>query len=301
MVMHRNLRLGLLAQLLGVSMAPLLAQGAAEKQVGKAALASSVLAAELARAVDSSDPKARFAAADALAARKDVDLAGLLTAMGKFGAFEDPVVRGPSQVEVKLWVGDRAEATALHLYVPQGYDKKKPAPLLLIGHGTGGSGKSMLPMWRATADALCMLLVAPSEAGPNGGWAFSRRERESARSAVRYVRRRFNVDENRIYVTGVSRGGHMAWDLALRYPDEFAAIAPMIGGPRLKRVQGQNNMRYIENLVGLPIRDLQGAHDDRFLVANIRMIFRRLKELKARDAKLIEFPELGHSFKLQTS
>lgn len=257
------------------------------------------LPAELAEMVDITDPKARLAAADTFAKRSDVSLENLRSAMQKFGDFK-PVEKGRSVERVALWIGTTTEQTELHMYVPPDYDPAKPTPLLLIGHWTGGNGGQALRQWIRFANATGSLLLAPSEAGPNGGWAFSIRERESTLSALRYMRRRFNIDESRIYCTGVSRGGHLTWDLALRYPDLFASIAPMIGGPRIKRVKGQNNIRYIENVVHLPIRDLQGAKDDRYLVANVRLAFERLKVLKAVDAKLLEFPELGHSYDINS-
>jgi predicted peptidase len=38
------------------------------------------------------------------------------------------------------------------------------------------------------------------------------------------------VDRSRIYLTGLSMGGYGSWDLAVRHPDWFAAIAPICGG-----------------------------------------------------------------------
>ncbi len=37
-------------------------------------------------------------------------------------------------------------------------------------------------------------------------------------------------DPTRVYVTGLSRGGHGAWGLATRLPNTFAAVAPIGGG-----------------------------------------------------------------------
>jgi len=139
-------------------------------------------------------------------------------------------------------------------------------------------------------------VLAPSEAGKNEGYAYSPREREAAFAALRWTKRRYFVEDDRLYATGISRGGHLAWDLALRHPDLFAAIAPMIGGPRFQLDHGQNNLRFLENVVSLPIRDLQGAKDDPALVGNVRVAFKKLDKLGAKDAKLFEFPELGHSF-----
>ena len=257
--------------------------------------AQAEIEAELARLVAIVDPTKRDAAAIEFAKQTKHPLEDLRTAMLTFGVFAQ-VARGRSEVRVPLWTGKAEQQTELHIYVPKAYDPKKPSPLLLIGHWSGGNGKQALGTWIGLADRLGMLLLAPSETGANDGWGFTIRERESARSAVRYFRRHYNVDENRIYCTGVSRGGHMAWDLALRYPDQFAAIAPMIGGPRINLTRGQNNLRYIENVAHLPIRDLQGSKDDKYLVANLRFAFQRLEALEARDAKLIEFPQLGHSY-----
>ena len=66
-----------------------------------------------------------------------------------------------------------------------------------------------------------MVVVAPSEAGPNDGYAFSERERLAALAALRWARLELNVDEDRIFATGVSRGGHLSWDLARRSTDRL--------------------------------------------------------------------------------
>lgn len=247
--------------------------------------------------VDLPDAAARAAAAAELAARADVTLAGWLEAARAFGRFA-PDETGERLHRVELPAGAAVETTDLHVYVPARYDPGTPAPLVLVGHGTGGSGEGLVRIWRRVADELGMLLLAPSEAGPNIGYAFSDRERSAALAAIRWARRRWNVDENRIFATGISRGGHLAWDLALRFPDRFAGIVPLIGGPRLNPAKGQNNLRYVENVAALAIRDLQGSRDDARLVFNVRYAFAKLQQLRARDAKLVEFPELGHSFEL---
>lgn len=38
------------------------------------------------------------------------------------------------------------------------------------------------------------------------------------------------VDRKRIYLCGISMGGFGVWDIAMRYPDLFAAIIPICGG-----------------------------------------------------------------------
>lgn len=255
------------------------------------------LVAALEALVDLPTPRDRARAAAVLAKDERYELDTLVAAMRAFGRFE-LLAPGVRSERVELQVGADVEATDMHLYVPSFYDPAQPTPLLLSFHGTGGEGAQAVPMWRATAEELGMLVLAPSEAGANEGYAFSARERDAALAALRWIRRRANVDENRVFLTGVSRGGHLAWDLALRHPDRFAALAPMIGSPRMAVVGTQNNVRYLENVAHLPIRDLQGALDDPGLVFNLREAFARLEKLRAVDAELIVFEELGHSFEL---
>lgn len=238
-----------------------------------------------------------------LASRPGTSVDQWLTAIENIRSPPDEPLRVPGshRVRVPLDVLGVTEETDLAIYASEGsYDRIDPDErgprILLAFHGTGGSGEEIEPMWRATADATGMIVVAPTEAGKNEGYAYSPRERAAAIAALRWSKRRFYVEENRVYATGISRGGHLAWDLALRHPDLFAAIAPMIGGPRFQLDHGQNNLRFLENVVSLPIRDLQGAKDDPALVGNVRVAFKKLEKLGAKDAKLFEFPDLGHSF-----
>ncbi len=254
------------------------------------------LAADLRDAVLRPTPEMRREAAEELARRKEVTLERWLDAARGFGTFA-PAAAGVRTERVPLWVGEAApETTELHVYVPASYDASTPSPLLLQTHGTGGSGAGGHRMWQAVADELGMLVLSPSEPGENVGYTFTERERLSTLSALRWARLEYNVDENRIFASGISRGGHLTWDLALRYPDLFAGIAPMIGGPRIMLDRGENNIRYLENVLHLPIRDLQGSKDDEMLVHSLRYSFERLRELGAREAQLLEFPELGHWF-----
>ena len=50
--------------------------------------------------------------------------------------------------------------------------------------------------------------------------------------ALRWARRTANIDEDAIFLGGASRGGHLTWDVALRWPDVYAGLVPCIGGPR---------------------------------------------------------------------
>ena len=215
--------------------------------------------------------------------------------MARFGSFV-AYERGVRTFGVDIGTADASEHVLLTTYVPKGAVPEKPARLLMAYPGTGGDGRAIAEQWRGVADALGMVVVAVGAEGGVPAYSFRPETRRTALRALRWARQRFNIDERRIFATGISRGGHLTWDLALRHPGVFAGIMPMIGGPRRNPAGGQNNLRYLENVVSLPIRDLQGANDDQRLVASLRGAFRQLEQWKAVDAKLVEFPDLGHSY-----
>lgn len=263
------------------------------------------LQALLADAVDRPTPRERRSAADELASLREVSVEAWLEAAASFQprpaeAIPTPGAHGPGAhaARVPLMIGDEATTVDIDWWVPSGYDHAAPAPLLVILHGTGGSGRGQDRPWQRIAEELGMLLLMPSDVGQNIGYGFTEEERLAALASLRWMRRHFNVDEDRVHLTGVSRGGHMSWDLAMRYPDCFASMAPMIGGPRVQTRAGQNNLRFLENLLQTPIRDLQGSRDDPGLLFNLRYAFDVLKELEHPDAELIEFADLGHSYRM---
>ena len=253
-----------------------------------------VLVLALAAAVDSPTAAARAAAADALAARADVSLEQWIEALRAFAPSRPRPESGAGLESADLAVLGGVETTSIATYVPRSLPASGPAGLLLAFHGQGGRGVEMSSAWASAAEASRMIVVAPTEAGPNDGYRFSARERAAALAAFSWARRRFDVDENRVCVTGWSRGGHLAWDVALRHADRFAGLVSVVGAPRLSHRSGENNLRYLENLVDTSVRDLQGSKDDPRALWNLRFAFARLDAWKARDARLVEFPDRGH-------
>ena len=66
-----------------------------------------------------------------------------------------------------------------------------------------------------------------------------RRRLEQAITAVQHlvelldaIIKNYDVDEDRIYLTGLSMGGSGSWRLAADHPDRFAAVVPICGARR---------------------------------------------------------------------
>lgn len=81
---------------------------------------------------------------------------GILSASLAHGGLRGPIMGGAHPLSVP---GTRPGSV---LYVPPGYDPKRPAPLLLLLHGAGGTGESMVAPFKKQADRSGTVLVAPS-------------------------------------------------------------------------------------------------------------------------------------------
>jgi dienelactone hydrolase len=67
------------------------------------------------------------------------------------------------------------------------------------------------------------------------------------------VTRRHTIDDDRIYLAGISHGANRAWQYACRHPGRFAGLLSMAAGPISKEEAC--------NLGDLPIWAFQSAHD----------------------------------------
>lgn len=120
------------------------------------------------------------------------------------------------------------------LYVPRDYDRARRWPLVLFLHGSGESGRDGLrQLSQGLAPALFeaperwpALVLLPQKPESASEWE----QYEPALMAlVARTRRAFSVDPARIYLTGLSQGGHGTWVLGARHPELWAALAPVCG------------------------------------------------------------------------
>ncbi len=118
------------------------------------------------------------------------------------------------------------------LFVPQGYDPLEPTPLLFGLHGGGaggadrklvvGSGPHAMPFYRGQCGKRGWIAVCPTAL--QAGWGGLNHDFIDA--ILDELRALYNIDENRIYLTGHSMGGGGTWVQGTRIPEVWAAIAP---------------------------------------------------------------------------
>ena len=100
---------------------------------------------------------------------------------------------------------------------------------------------------------------------------------------------KYRIDTNKAYLTGVSLGASGTWFLATKYPDKFAAIAPISGFTSHIEFLNQN----IDQLVDMPIWAFHGEVDKVVQFEETERVIRQL-EGKNENLKFTSYPNVGH-------
>lgn len=115
---------------------------------------------------------------------------------------------------------------------PEGYeDSTEDWPLVLFLHGGGESGRDLkkvkyngLPKHIAAGEKFPFITLAPQNRFVRGFWDIA-----GLTQLLDHFEANNKVDRDRVYVTGLSRGGLGTWMLAMQNQGRFAAIAPVCG------------------------------------------------------------------------
>lgn len=79
----------------------------------------------------------------------------------------------------------------------------------------------------------------------------------------------YRIDPQRIYLTGLSRGGHGSWGVASQIPERFAAIAPICGA-----------LHGVESYEGLAELPIWAAHNEADNIVDYRHTVRAVSEIE---------------------
>ena len=172
------------------------------------------------------------------------------------------------------------------LYTPSPpISEKGPLPLLLFLHGMGERGNDLSlvelhgPPRLIRSGTDFPFIVAAPQCPMGKVWQI-----EPLIALLNALIEDHDVDQSRIYVTGLSMGGAATWALANACPGRFAAIAPICG---------PFTMVDPENLKGTPTWCFHGAIDETVSVNDSLRMARWLRESGA-DIRLTLYPEAGH-------
>ena len=154
------------------------------------------------------------------------------------------------------------------LFEPETEEGEK-YPLVIFLHGAGERGYDNELQLRGNRGALTWaepdfqrkhpsFVVAP-QVKP-GGWWTNDSEIKTVITLIEKLIENYPIDENRVYITGVSMGGFGTWNLLRTRPDLFAAALPICGG--LSLTETPDYVLYAEIIKHIPIWTTHSEDDD---------------------------------------
>ena len=141
---------------------------------------------------------------------------------------------GPAlaNVETSVLIGTRGNKIAYVLSLPDDYDStRKVYPCLVHLHGHGGQGsnpKGMgAPLGKMWKEKYELIGIFPQALKGQSWW--HPQMLSAMADVIKNEAKRLRIDRTRIYLTGQSMGGYGSYLMATRYPNSFAAVAPISG------------------------------------------------------------------------
>lgn len=217
--------------------------------------------------------------------------------------------RSQEAYQKKVFISSWGDSLNYRLLRPESEKPGQQYPLVLFLHGAGERGNDnekqlthggqmfLNPVNREKYPAFVLVPQCPEK----DYWAYASRPSSFVPSempvgqeitpVLRAVKELLDtyldlpsVDRNRVYVVGLSMGGMATYDLAIRFPDIFAAAVPICGTVNPGRLADAVSVRF---------RIFHGDADNVVPVEGSREAYKALKKLGA-EVEYVEFPGCNH-------
>ena len=202
------------------------------------------------------------------------------------------------------------KAYRYQVYVPADYATKPRWPVILFLHGAGERGSDALiqtnvglgPAIRRAPARYPAIVVFP-QVPLDSQWVGA--PAEAGLAALAQTMKEFHTDPARVYLTGLSMGGHGTWYVAYRHPELFAAIVPLCGWvgewdrfrgsvPVVPAESGAALPALARRLGKVPVWIFHGEVDEAVPVSGSREPAAALKAASA-DVRYTEFLGINHN------
>lgn len=207
--------------------------------------------------------------------------------LDEISAGKDPLAarRGDFKKAYRSKVDDTLQP--YRLFVPSSYDGSKTYPLIIALHGMGGDENSYFDgyangAFKTAADSHGYIVACPK--GRQSASMYVGSAEKDVMDVLAEVERSYQIDPDRVYMTGHSMGGFGTWSVAINHPEVFAAIAPIAGG---------GNPMEVAKIAQVPALVVHGDADKTVPVARSRTMVAAEKQAGG-EVKYIEVPNGSH-------
>jgi acetyl esterase/lipase len=206
--------------------------------------------------------------------------------------------REPSVDEMQARTYSGASGTLPYrLFVPANYAPGTRYPLVLFLHGAGERGTDNRAQITGQSGVLAFLFnenqakqpcfLAAPQCPTSGNWSDSTRHAQLP-ALIAALKSEFNIDADRVYITGLSLGGAGTWDMLALNGNLFAAGIPLSGYPGSLTVAAT-----AAAACGIPIWNFHAADDTTVSIANSRNLIGGIRNLGGMPI-YTEFATGGH-------
>lgn len=199
--------------------------------------------------------------------------------------------------EARTFVNSKGDTLRYRLLKPMDYDSTKKYPIVLSLHGSSGCGTDNVKQVAAAVTPKLLsgtinrtkfpafIYVPQCPRQYNWGGITGQQAIDSlVLEGMIALEKKFSIDINRRYITGISLGGYGTWHLIATRPELFAAAIPICGG---------GNPASGQNMVGVPIWAFHGAKDKNVPVSGSRNLIQAIKNVGG-NPRYTEYPEEAH-------
>ena len=177
------------------------------------------------------------------------------------------------------------------LYVPEYYTPDRAWPLVTALHGGSGNGRGFLWSWLRDARSFGAIVVAPTATGST--WALMGDDTDTPNLAriLDVLRSRYNIDPEKLLLTGMSDGGTFCYVTGLESASPFTHLAPVAATfhPLMAEMADAGRLR------GLPVYLVHGRLDWMFPVQVARQT-REVLSAAGADVTYREIDDLSHCY-----
>ncbi|KRR07031.1 phospholipase [Bradyrhizobium jicamae] len=217
--------------------------------------------------------------------------------------FIDPSLRADAELAARLAAPAHENTGVFHhhnepgsrggfsLYVPEYYAPDRAWPLVMALHGGSGNGRNFLWSWLRDARSRGAILVAPTATGNTWALMGDDTDTPNLMHILESVRARWNVDPQRMLLTGMSDGGTFCYVSGFESASPFTHLAPVSATfhPLMAEMADADRLR------GLPVHIVHGRLDWMFPVQVARQTSQALSAAGA-DVTYRELDDLSHTY-----
>lgn len=183
-------------------------------------------------------------------------------AIGLVAMFAPPAFATPPDV-VHDTITSGGRKRSYYLFVPD--TVKAPAPLVVLLHGSGRNGKTLIDTWQDLAAKEGFIIVGPDSDDPSA-WILGRDGPDFLHDLVEALKSKYPINPRRVYLFGHSGGAVFGLVMSTVASEYFAAVAVHAGAFRSK-----TEMEMIGNAKRkIPISIWVGTNDPFFSLREVR-------------------------------